>query len=210
MCTCAGISDARPSQRQRAHRPRTAPPNELRFCVASTTNRTRCSCTSIVFHAIASITPARFARRECKGCLGTFCKGCHGTEQKTQKWGTPCVAGAGEVKGHCHPSATEAKAPAEFQKRYAALEGPLFHVGAHICGYAGEVKATATRLPRGLKPALVPPALRGLKGRSSTVVHTSASTVVHTSASTVVQTFASTRAKIAGVSAGSLPPRFRR
>jgi hypothetical protein len=51
------------------------------FRAAATTNRTRCSRTSIVFQAISSVAPALAYRApECKGCPGTLCKGCHETE----------------------------------------------------------------------------------------------------------------------------------
>src|SRR5437660_11496697 len=56
---------------------------------AATTNFTRCSLTSIVFHGIPAHTPALASLApECKGCLGTLCKGCHGTEQTARGRGT--------------------------------------------------------------------------------------------------------------------------
>src|SRR5277367_3308069 len=55
---------------------------------AATTNFTRCSCTSIAFHAIDWATPALASlAQECKGSPGTMCKGCHETEH-FETWGT--------------------------------------------------------------------------------------------------------------------------
>src|ERR1700732_4479384 len=64
-------------------------PNFFSFRLAATTNCTRCSCTSIVFQAMLTYTPALAAlARECKGCPETFCKGCHETEHVLcEKWG---------------------------------------------------------------------------------------------------------------------------
>src|SRR5215471_1717357 len=55
---------------------------------AVTTNRTRCSRTSIVFQGTPSLPPALAALApECKGCLGTPCKECHGTEHEFGRCG---------------------------------------------------------------------------------------------------------------------------
>src|SRR5580692_2165637 len=57
--------------------------------LAVTTKLTRCSRTSIVFHGIDQYAPALAALApECKGCLETFRKGSHGTEQFFVKVGT--------------------------------------------------------------------------------------------------------------------------
>src|SRR5580704_12787113 len=57
--------------------------------LAVTTKLTRCSRTSIVFHGIDQYAPALAALApECKGCLETFRKGSHGTEQLFVKVGT--------------------------------------------------------------------------------------------------------------------------
>ena len=59
--------------------------NDFSRRVAATTNRTRCSSTSMVFHGILYTPALATLARKCKGCPETFCKGCHETEHKAQR-----------------------------------------------------------------------------------------------------------------------------